>query len=108
MIVGRKDLVERISADLMVSRKSVDRVLVRLFRLIPELVHCGEIVRILKFGQFFARHTRAMHARSIHTGEFQTIPERNLFAFRASEMIKACDKPAAAADPAVEPAASTD
>lgn len=89
-MIKRKEIVDQIAGELMISKLSVDRVLTRLFPLIAEYVHRGEEVEFPCFGRFFRRRARAMTSKDIRTGEPRDYPARDVFGFRASSKIKAC------------------
>lgn len=78
ILVGQKELIERIAAKSHMSKADVATVLMYFFKEIPEAVANGEEVRIIGFGTFKAYTQPARIARNPRTGEAVPIPDTRI------------------------------
>lgn len=87
-MINRKELVDRIHADLDLAKKDVESVVRKLEEKITEALSNGEHVNLTGFGKWVVKERAARTARVPSTGEPVEVPAQNAASFKPSAPLK--------------------
>lgn len=85
----KADLVESVYEKVGFSKKESAEVVEAVFETIKRSLERGERVKISGFGKFEVRHKRPRRGRNPQTSDEIVITERNVLAFKPSQILKA-------------------
>ncbi len=86
--MNKGELVDKVSSEAGVTKKTADEVLTAVLDAIVETVAAGEKVTLVGFGSFEPRLRKARDGRNPKTTETMTIPETVVPAFAAGKQFK--------------------
>lgn len=88
IIMNKKELINRLSLDMSMSKAQTQVVFEEMFDSIANLLANGEDVSIPKFGKFQVSVQPERQARNPKTGETVTVPEKQKVKFKPSTTLK--------------------
>lgn len=84
----KADLVERIQAEIGLSRRDAIELTEETFDIIKSTLESGEPLKISGFGSFTVRDKAARRGRNPQTGEAITLKERRVLVFKSSPVLR--------------------
>lgn len=84
----KSDIVERVTAEAMVTRLAAETVVNTVFASIGDALACGEDVTVAGFGKFSTRDRGARMGRNSRTGERVAIGPSRTVLFKAAKALR--------------------
>ena len=84
----KADLVEKIAAQMELSKKDSEIVVNTVFRSIIDALAIGDKVELRGFGSFRTRHRRSRTGRNPKTGEKVAVPKKKVPFFKPGKNLK--------------------
>ena len=88
MKLNKKQLVERLSNEMAMSKTQTEILLEEVFQCFSDILSEGNTISIPKFGKFEVTKSNARTGRNPQTGETIKIPEKNRVRFKPSQILK--------------------
>ncbi|MFW6002320.1 MAG: HU family DNA-binding protein [archaeon] len=88
MKISKKELINRLSEDLIMSKAETEFVLEQMFNSISGMLQEGKTLSIPRFGKFIVYQSEPRKARNPRTGETVDVPEKQKVKFKPSNILK--------------------